>query len=208
MTESKTDVFAMMKDEILANAEEKAKTILNHAHQTASDISEDVKLRAERISKNIIEQAKKEADLRLRREIAKAKLTTRTNLLKSKEELINEAFDQAWEKIREIVNSAKYTSILNDLAIEAACGLGGGELKLKIQTGHGKYINVSQVQQTVTQKTGTKTTLTVVEEDLRSVGGTIATNAAETIRIDNTFEAKLRRMRDNIRKDIAKILFE
>jgi V/A-type H+-transporting ATPase subunit E len=176
----------------------------------ASDILEDAKIRTERISKDVIERTKKEADLRLRRERAKTKLTTRTQLLKSKDELINEAFDQAWEKIKEIANSGKYASILNDLAIEAACGLGGGDLKLKIPTGHGKHINTSQIQQAITQKTGTTTTLTVVEEDLRgrkAVGGVIATNADETIIIDNTFEARLRRMRDDIRTDIAKILF-
>lgn len=93
MAESKIDVFGMMKEEILANAEEKAKEILNRANQIDTEISEDAKKRAERLSKNIIEQTQKEADLRLRREIAKAKLTTRTNLLESKEELINQAFD-------------------------------------------------------------------------------------------------------------------
>ena len=35
MTKSNTDVFAMMKDEILANAEEKAKEILNQANQNS-----------------------------------------------------------------------------------------------------------------------------------------------------------------------------
>jgi V/A-type H+-transporting ATPase subunit E len=207
MAESKTDVFAMMKNEILANAEEKAKAIVNRANQMASDILEDAKLKAERISKDVIEKTKKEENLRLRRESAKTKLTTRTNFLKSKDELINEAFDQAWEKIRAIANSAEYPNILNDFAIEAVCGLGGGDLKLKISTGHGKYINAKQIQQVVTQKTGTTTTLTVIEEDLRSIGGAIATNTDETIIIDNTFEARLRRMRDDIRTEIAKILF-
>ena len=143
----------------------------------------------------------------MRREIAKAKLTTRTNLLESKEELINQAFDQAWEKLKEIANSTKYISILNDLLIEAACGLGGGDLKVKIQTGHGKHMNTQQVQQSVTQKTNTPTALQVMEEDLRSIGGPIVTNTDETIIIDNTFEARLRRMREDIRTEIAKILF-
>ena len=189
MAESKTDVFDMMKGEILANAEEKAKEILNRANQIASEISEDVKIRAERISKSILEQAKKDADLKLRRETAKAKLTTRTNLLKSKEELLNEAFNQAWEKVKEIVNSAKYPSVLNDVVIEAACGLGGGDLKVKIPTGHGKYMNTQQVQQAVIQKIAHPTTLQVIEEDLRSIGGAIVTNNDETIIIDNTFVA-------------------
>ena len=43
MAESKTDVFGMMKEEILANAEEKAKEILNRANQIDNEISEDAK---------------------------------------------------------------------------------------------------------------------------------------------------------------------
>ncbi|WP_287588514.1 V-type ATP synthase subunit E [Candidatus Borrarchaeum sp.] len=208
MTESNTDVFDMMKDEILANAEEKAKEILNQANQIASELSEDVQKRAGRVSKEIIEQAKKEADLRLKREIAKAKLTARSDTLKNKEEIINDVFDQAQKKLIGFVSSAEYVTTLNNLITEAAIGLNGGDLKIKIQTGHGKHIDISKIQQRVMQQTGTTTTLSVIEDNLRSVGGAIVTNSDETIRIDNTFEARLRRMRQEIRTKIAKILFE
>jgi vacuolar-type H+-ATPase subunit E/Vma4 len=208
MTKSNTDVFDMMKDEILANAEEKAKEILNQANQIANDISDDAKMRAERLSKGIIEQAKKEADLELRREIAKAKLTARSDTLKKKEEIINDVFDQAQKKLIGFISSPEYVTTLNNLITEAATGLSGGDLKIKIQTGHGKHIDISRIQQRVTQQTGTTTTLSVAEEDLRSIGGAIVTNTNETILIDNTFEARLRRMREEIRTKIAKILFE
>ena len=208
MTESNTDVFDMMKDEILANAEEKAKEIRNQANQIASELSEDVQKRAGRVSKEIIEQAKKEADLRLKREIAKAKLTARSDTLKNKEEIINDVFDQAQKKLIGFVSSAEYVTTLNNLITEAAIGLNGGDLKIKIQTGHGKHIDISKIQQRVMQQTGTTTTLSVIEDNLRSVGGAIVTNSDETILIDNTFEARLRRMRQEIRTKIAKILFE
>ena len=208
MTESNTDVFNMMKDEILANAEEKAKEIINQANQIASEISEDAQKRAERISKEIVEQAKKEADLGLRREIAKAKLTARSDTLKNKEEIINDVFDQAQKKLIELVSSAEYAKTLNNLITEAVIGLNGGDLKIKIQTGHGKHIDISKIQQRVMQQTGMTTTLSVAEENLRSIGGAIVTNANETILIDNTFEARMRRMRQEIRTNIAKILFE
>lgn len=208
MTESSTDVFDIMKDEILANAREKANEIINQANQIASEISDDVQKRTERISKEIIEQAKKEADLRLRREIAKAKLTARSDILQNKEDIINDVFDQAQKKLVGFVSSAEYVTTLNNLITEAAIGLNGGDLKIKIQTGHGKHIDIGKIQQSVMQQTGTTTTLSVAEENLRSVGGAIVTNADETILIDNTFEARLRRMREEIRTKIAKILFE
>jgi len=208
MTESKPDVFDRMKDEIFANASEKAKAILNRANQIATEILEDARIRAERISKDITEKTKKEEDLRLRRDIARTKLTARANILKSKEDLINEAFDTAWEKVMELVNSAKYTTYLNDSITEAAIGLGGGDLKVKTLEGHGKYIDAQQLQQVITQKTNTTTTLKFMEEDIRSIGGAIVINADETIRIDNTFEARLRRMKESIRTEIANILFE
>jgi V/A-type H+-transporting ATPase subunit E len=207
MTES-TDVFNMMKDEILANAEEKAKEIVNQANHTANEISEDAKMRAERVSKAIVEQAKKEADLELRRETAKAKLTARSDTLRNKEEIINDIFDQAQKKLASFANSSDYASTLNNLITEGAIGLNGGDLKIKIQTGHGKFVDTNKIQRSVMQQTGTATTLTVVEDNLRSIGGAIVANADETILIDNTFEARLRRMREEIRTKIAKILFE
>ncbi len=117
-------------------------------------------------------------------------------------------FDQAQKKLTGFVSSPEYAPTLNNLITEAAIGLNGGDLKIKIQTGHGKYIDTSQIQQRVTQRTNTTTTLSVIEENLRSAGGAIVSNSDETILIDNTFEARLRRMREEIRTKIAKILFE
>ena len=115
---------------ILSDAKFKADSVLEEAEKKSNSILEE----GEKISlmekEKILEDSKKQSTMRYQQIISEAKMNSRRMELDAREEVIEESFKKAEEKLGEIASSdsAEYKESLKKIIMEAALEIGGGEL--------------------------------------------------------------------------------
>ena len=146
----------------------------------------------------ILETSDKQAESSKRQIIGAAELETRNAQLRSLERAVNEAFELAAKQISS-VSGASQEKALATLIQEGLDVIG---LRAKVQC-------AAKDRKAVTsaiRKLGTKAKVTLDEKGIDTMGGVVLSTPDGTVRFDNTFEARLERMRPTLRKDVASIL--
>ena len=146
-----------------------------------------------------IEGGERQAESVKRQIIGAAELEVRNAQLKSLETAVNEVFDSAVRRVSALSDSAIESS-LNGLIKEGIDVIGPRAVvhcsakQRKAVTSAVRKLNKGPVR------------LTVDEKGIETMGGVILASPNGSVRFDNTFEARLERMRPNLRKEVAGIL--
>ncbi len=170
--------------EIIAKAESNAKEIIENAEKKASDYIAEEKKAAEENARLTVERRK-----------TVAALDSKKIALKKRQELIDECFDKARERILSL-DEEKYLAFIEKLCVENADD--GDILVLGKEE---KYITEEFVEN-ISKKTGKK--LSISEEKGDYVGGIVL--RANSCDKNLTLNALLRSMREDKEKEIAKLL--
>jgi V/A-type H+-transporting ATPase subunit E len=203
-----TETLDKLVQTILTDAETEAEKIIAEANQEKAQIIEEARKEAERREKRILREAEVEAELVKKRELARTGLQIRMETLETKEKLIEQAIVKALEKLRVFTKEPGYKALLEQLVVDGAVGVGGGELQVQINEADvAKLQNLPQLATRVGEQTQTETTLKLAPERLNCSGGALIKKADGSIFIDNTFEARIARQRREIRVLIANALF-
>ena len=110
------------------------------------------------------------------------------------------------QKISSLLQSSDYSTILGNLIVQAGSSLGGGNLEVSVTKTDASKVNVNDLAQKISSKTGTQTTITHNPQDIKTrLGGAIVKKS--DLWVDNTFESIIERRNESIRAEIAKILF-
>jgi len=152
---------------------------------------------AEAVSK-ILETSERQAESVKRQIIGAAELDARNAQLRSLERAVNEAFDLAAKEIS-TVSGASQEKALASLIQEGIDVIGP----------HARVLCASKDKKAVSsaiRKLGSKAKLSLDDREIDAMGGVILTTPDGTVRFDNTFEARLERMRPTLRKAVAAIL--
>jgi len=203
-----TETLNKLVHTILADAEAEAKILLAEAESESARVIKEAQDEAERRHQRILLEANTEAELVKKRELSRTGLKIRMDILTAKEKLIDQAFSKALEKLQAITKTPEYIPILENLIVEGAIGLGGGELQ--VQTNHNDSLqtqNFQKLEKRIYEQTKTNTTLILLPNRINCVGGAIVKTTDGSIVIDNTFEEKLARQRRELRVLIAKTMF-
>jgi len=203
-----TETLNKLVHTILADAEAEAKILLAEAESESARVIKEAQDEAERRHQRILLEANTEAELVEKRELSRTGLKIRMDILTAKEKLIDQAFSKALEKLQAITKTPEYIPILENLIVEGAIGLGGGELQ--VQTNHNDSLqtqNFQKLEKRIYEQTKTNTTLILLPNRINCVGGAIVKTTDGSIVIDNTFEEKLARQRRELRVLIAKTMF-
>ena len=152
---------------------------------------------AEAVDK-ILETSEKQAESVKRQIIGTAELDARNAQLRSLERAVNEAFDLAAKQIS-AVSGASQEKALTTL-IQEGLDVIGPRAKVWCASKDRKAVS------SAIRKLGSRTKLSLDDREIDTMGGVILTTADGTVRFDNTFEARLERMRPTLRKAIAPIL--
>ncbi len=203
-----TETLNKLVHTILADAEAEAKILLAEAESESARVIKEAQDEAERRRQRILLEANAEAELVKKRELSRTGLKIRMDTLTAKEKLIDQAFTKALEKLQTVTKTPEYIALLENLIVEGAIGLGGGELQ--VQTNHNDSLqsqNFQKLEKRIYEKTKTNTTLILLPNRINCVGGTIVKTTDGSIVIDNTFEEKLARQRRELRVLIAKTIF-
>ena len=196
---------------ILSDAKFKADSILEEAKKKSNSILEEGEKVALMEKEKILEDGKKLSTMRYQQIISEAKMNSRRMELDAREEVIEESFKKAEEKLGEIAssNSAKYKESLNEIIMEAALEIGGGKLVIFLKQEDVSKISdsISSIELDIKEKTGNETNLEI-GKNINTIGGAIIKTKNGEIEVNNTIEARMQRYKKSLRSEVARILFK
>jgi len=189
-----------LTSKIIEDAEDKKETILSDAEKEKNKILSKKQEEARKTEKAIIEKAEIEAISRKERIISSAKLEARNEKLKAKQEVISEIFEMSIESLCNIsAEEFKEFVRLTILNINIV-----GEQKIILNATGKKVIN-SEFLLEINKELKSKATVILNEETRNFKGGFILEK--DGIEINNTFEALVNSLKDDLSIDIASMLF-
>lgn len=189
--------------------------VLQKAREEAESIKKDAVQKAEAEAQKILSQGKRAASLEGQKIVAETKLEFRRKKMDAQEEAITASFDDATKFLRELAEKEKqdsfvYKDIMFNLIASACEIVAGGKVELLLNKRDRERFNkklMDELNSFVKKKTGRDFSLTLAKETIPCIGGVIARDLEKQIEVDHTFEAKLSRLKEGIRVDVAKLLF-
>jgi len=146
----------------------------------------------------ILETSEKQAESVKRQIIGAAELDARNAQLRSLEKAVNEAFDLAAKQVSS-VSGASQEKALTSL-IQEGLEVIGPRARVSCASKDRKAVSAA------IKNLGSKVKLSLDDGEIDTMGGVTLTTPDGTVRFDNTFEARLERMRPTLRKAVAAIL--
>ena len=121
-------------ESIMSEAQEKADVIIQDANAEVSAINAKAEKTAEAEKIKILENGKKQSDMRYQQIISEAKMNARRAELSAKEEVIEAAFEQATGELKAIAASGdeEYEVALSQMIKEAAEEIGTNDLIIQL----------------------------------------------------------------------------
>ena len=156
---------------------------------------------SERI-KNELSTISREARISSVKMISQAEMEAKKEYLNAIEELVNSIMDESVEKIKEMKNTEKYERALEHLIRGAVEAVGGEKFKISCSTEDRE--KVSRISARIGRELGVE--ISLEPEPINTVGGVKVKNEDGSAVLDNTVEARLERMRSEIRVMIIKQL--
>lgn len=189
-----------LTSKIIKDAENKKEVILSDAERERNKILKNKQEEAKKAEKIIIEKAERDAISRKERIISGARLESRNEKLKAKQEVISEVFEASIEALcnlteHEFKGFVKASILNSDIS---------GNQKIILNDKGKKIVDVSFLSE-INKQLGSKASVTLSEEARNFKGGFILEK--EGIEINNTFEALVNSLKDDLSQDVAKELF-
>jgi V/A-type H+-transporting ATPase subunit E len=193
--------------EINREAEQKIQYLLSEAQEEANRIREEAKKRAEARAEWILRKAQTQAEIEKQRIIAGAKLEVRKRRLALQEKLIQEVITTLHERLSQLPDE-EYFPMLVDLASEAVDELGMPKARILSNERTLKLLKArkDEFESAVAEKVGRKVEMDI-GEPINTIGGVMVESEDGSVRVDNTFEARMERFESDLRARIAKALF-
>jgi len=193
--------------EINREAEQKIQYILSEAREEAEKLKEEAKKRAEAKAEWILRKAKTQAEIERQRIIANARLEVRKRKLAVQEELIERVIEAMKERLAELPDE-EYFPILVELTTKAVEELGVDGVVIRSNERTLKLIveRLSEFKEKLKETLGREVEVTI-GEPIQTLGGVLVESSDGSVRVDNTFEARIERFESELRATIAKALF-
>ena len=191
--------------EILEDAEKEAEKTILRAEAEAERILERAKEEAERRYDAIIRDGKERLRVKERQMLSLFDLESKNRMLRAKEEIINEVFNEALKRLQRYTQTEDYVNCLLRLILEASEQIRSDTLIIRLNERDSRILTEEKLNE-FSKKMGIK--LIKSKETAHSIGGVIVMTPDGRIVIDNTFENRLRLLRDSLRVRVAEILFE
>jgi len=200
---------------IEAKADKEISEILLKAQAEADKIIKAAQEKADREAERILSNGKRIASLEEQRIIAETKIDVRRKKMDAQEEAIASSFEEAKKVLEVLAERGKhdnllYKDIMFDL-IGSACEIvAGNKLELVFNQRDRKTFKkkmMGELTAFVKKMTGSDISLALTDETIQGLGGVVVRDMEKQVEVDNTLEARLNRLKESIRVDVAKILF-
>ena len=186
-------------ESIKSEAQEKADKIIQDAQAEIATINSDAEKTAEAEKNKILDNGKKQSDMKYQQIISEAKMNARRAELGAKEEVIEAASS----------DDAEYSESLIKMIEEATEELGGGDLIVQVKESDVAKVegHLKKLSADLATKTGVSTTL-VLGEPIDAIGGAILKTRNGDVEVNNTIESRLDRFKGLLRSEVANVLFK
>ena len=187
-------------DRISSDAQREIDEVLAAAQAEAEKITAEYQAQAQAQADEILSRGEQAAVERGERLASVAQLECRKEVLRAKQEVIDEAFQLALRKLLELHQQA-YVALLADLAVQASAkGTEALIFSVAARARVGKAVVVA-----ATEKLGERGRLTLSQETRPMQGGFILSDGV--VEVNCTFETLVRLQRDTLSTQVADVLF-
>ena len=192
---------------IMSEAQGKADIIMQDANAEVATITANAEKTAESEKSKILDNGKKQSDMRYQQIISEAKMNARRAELGAKEEVIEAAFDKATDELKSIASSGseEYDDSLSKMIKEAVDELGSKDLILQLNEADTNKFK-SQLDSSSTFQIDDVTF--ELGEPIDTIGGAIVKTKSGDIEVNNTIESRLERFKSVLRSEVANVLFK
>lgn len=195
MSEAAKNTLQKVADELLTEG----LADLSEGRTQALAILESSERESKEAVAKILETSVKQAESLRRQMLGAAEMESRNGQLRTLEEAVNEVFAAASKRLAKQTPAAQEES-LSRLLSEGAETI-GESAEVSCNAGDRKIVT------SLVRKLGKGPVKLIVDgKAIQTVGGVVLTTAKGGVRFDNTYEARLERMRPTLRKEVAGIL--
>jgi len=193
-----------LREEILSDATKRAERTLKGAKADADKLQAEAKKKADQTTEETMVRAEERARERARVELATLPLERRRMELGARDQVVEEIFAESMEKLRAREHDA--AEVIARLALAAAGEMSRTELVLRVTREDHELVDEAFIER-LAAKAPAGTTFCRGEPLADSTGGVLVQTADAREVFDNTFEARLRRFRTDLRDEIASQLW-
>jgi vacuolar-type H+-ATPase subunit E/Vma4 len=180
------------------SAQEKERELREKAQSAVQIISEDTKNQSAAIQQSLLAEAKKAATIEKNKRIYLTKGENKEKLIKTKEAIFSTAFGDAEQRLSHVRKDPKYPDILKNLTREAVGALGGETFRIHIDKRDEKLIKKILSELHLSGE---------VIADLQCSGGLVVTTQNGSVKISNTLESRLERVKEQKKLEIYAVLY-
>ncbi len=193
----------LIVEDILKEANEKTKKIIQKARSEAKTMIDAANIGAREMEEDEVRKAKEESKQIQAHLLAEGRMSVKRETLKKREELINNVFRSAEERIKKYTASKGYGKDLVDIAIQSCKKLGYKELVISANSRDLKIL--AKEKEKIAREAEASVSF---GSEIQTIGGIRVEASDGKIVIDETFEGRMKREFDPLRNKIAKVLFE
>jgi vacuolar-type H+-ATPase subunit E/Vma4 len=182
------EAFKSFAEELEKSAAQAAETLQAYEKQTLTEVTK------------IFESAARQEDVLKRKILGSAELAARNEQLRLVEEAVTKIFDEALNRLSAL-SGDRTEKALKNLISEALNAIDGNVILFCRKED-------SELVEKIAQEfsRSTKRTITVSKNHILCKGGIQAASEDGSVMYDNTYEARLGRIRQLLRKEVVKIL--
>lgn len=196
---------------IREDGEKEAESILDKAERTATGIVERAEKKKERIAEEIINEAEQDGENEFRRLLSSIKIEMKREKLKIREEVIEHIMEKVRAELESTRTEEDYCRILEGMILAGVRALEDSSFVIlvdrrDIDLTTGRVI--PDVKRKIEEETGNPCRFRVEGLSKSVLGGARIKSAEGKVAFDNTFEARMHRLNDDIRNVIFEEVFQ
>jgi V/A-type H+-transporting ATPase subunit E len=180
------------------SAQEREQDLRQKARSAVQAISEDTRNQAEEIQQSLLAEAKKAAAVEKNKRIYLTKGENKEVLIKTKEQIVSKAFQNAEQRLSGLRNDPKYPAVFKKLARESIESLGGEEFRIHIDKRDEQLMKRILSDMNLTRE---------IITDLKCSGGLVVSTRNESVIISNTFESRLERVKERKKLEVYSVMY-
>jgi len=206
-----SDAADSLSNQILADAQKQAEPIRRRAAREAERIMERARQDAEQERQEIRRRTQETLQLRVNRMRARTEVEVQNIRRQATDDVLTAVRQRAIRDMAELTRSPGYADVLAGLALEAARQMDSRDLELVMRAEDRQSLG-PQVAEAVRRRLGPRPdgqppAVSVSDQTVPACGGLLVRNAGGRVFCDETFEARLRRMWDDLREELAAAMF-
>ena len=203
------EVEKVLSEEILSDARRRAERTIKRAERSGGKILDRAKDEAEKVRDRVLEQAETRMERERHTFDSTLTLEERMRRLKAQGELLDEVFARALEHL-EGRDGVDCPRVVRELAVEAVLAMTGDAFVVRLGPDDLKSMKgklPAEVAAAVHEASGREVRVSAAERAAPITGGVIVETADGRQRFDNSFAGRLRRMADELRFEVAQVIF-